>query len=418
MKSNLTIFLFSFLLCLTLSVQAQLSGLLWYSVVEMDNQIYPSYVWANANRGYLSGEKNLQNGPDYYGDSEGQIGVHIALNSYKQANIKVVVEAPAIMEASEFSTTLFDQKTNIDIFPEIQYKWDILAKWKQPKPVNLSISVYVNNEKVDTKSQVISVRSINDCPYLFVHRTGFVHDMNFMYAAYVNENHPRINNELLPEMLKQGVINKITGYQESKDEVIAQIFAVWNMLRKRGVAYSSLNSYVPQLNAKKLPFVMSQYVRTMDDALISGQANCVDGTVLMASILFRMGLKPLIVTTPNHCFLGVILDEKTQNIYFVETTMLNMKIDEKTAEVMSKVDICNKDVIYGLLYDDSYYAFAAASLTGQKNFEEIADKVVTNSELYGIPVDEKNVTDVIKALQYQIYEVEKYRREGLLPLSD
>ncbi|MFN0200612.1 MAG: hypothetical protein ACKVTZ_03785, partial [Bacteroidia bacterium] len=87
---------------------AQLSGLLWTTVVEMDNQIYPSYVWANANRAYLSNGKTLQNGPSYFGDSEGQLGIHIAVNTYQQAKIRVVIEAPDIMETSEFSTTLFN----------------------------------------------------------------------------------------------------------------------------------------------------------------------------------------------------------------------------------------------------------------------------------------------------------------------
>lgn len=397
---------------------AQLSGLLWNTVVEMDNQIYPSYVWANANRAYLSNGKMLQNGPDYYGDSEGQIGIHVILNTYQQANIRVVIEAPDIMETSEFKTVLFDKKSEVDIFPEIRYKWNILSKWKQPKPVNLSFSVWVNNKLLDTRSQVITVRSINDCPYLFIHRSGNAHDMNFMYAAYVNENHPRINSEVLPEILKQGAIQQVLGYQGSKDDVIAQVFSVWNFLRNREVVYSSLNSYIPRLNDKSLPFVMSQYVRTFDDALDSKQANCVDGTVLMASILFRMGLKPLIVTTPSHCFLGVILDEKTESIYFLETTMINTQLSKGEAEVFSKIAVCNKDKYFGLLFDDSYYAFVAASLAGQKNFNDIADKVVTNSELYGIPVDETNRLQVLEALQYQIYEVEKYRREGLLPISD
>ena len=163
---------------------------------------------------------------------------------------------------------------------------------------------------------------------------------------------------------------------------------------------------------------MSQYVRTFDDALNTKQANCVDGTVLMASILFRMGLKPLIVTTPNHCFLGVILDEKTTSIYFLETTMINTKLSKEEAEVFSKIPVCNKDKYFGLLFDDSYYTFIAASLAGQKNFKDIENKVVTNSELYGIPIDDTNRQQILTALQYQIYEVEKYRREGLLPISD
>lgn len=395
---------------------AQIKGFVVSPVIEMDNQLFPSYLWANANRGYLSGENRLQSGPDYYGDSEGQIGVRVVLNSYVNAKVKVVVSSPEIMDKSEFSCFLINQKTNVDIFPEIKYKWTTLANWTQPKPQNITIEVYVNEALMEEENIVVTVRPINDCPYLFIHRSGFAHDMNFMYAAYVNENHPRIDAEILPEILKAGIIKSITGYQGDENEVIAQVFSVWQVLRKRGIAYSSLNSQIPHLNGQKFPLVISQHVRTFDDALDGHQANCVDGTVLMASVLLRMGLKPLIVTTPNHCFLGVILNPETNDLFFVETTMLGMEVESEVAKQLDEIKICNKSIIYSLLYDDDYYSFAAASLQGNKNYTEIADKVITNSELYGIPVDEENVGKVIDALQYQIFEVEKYRKEGLLPI--
>lgn len=381
----------------------------------MDNQLFPSYVWANANRGYLSQGKRLQYGPDYYGDSEGQIGIKVTNFMVGTPQVKVVVSAPEIMERSEFTCTITGKAVQLDIFPEIRYKWDVLAKWRQPKPQNVSIAVYVDGQLSREENLVITVRSINDCPFLFIHRKGFAHDMNFMYAAYVNENHPRIDREILPAILKKGIIDKVTGYQGDANEVFAQVFAVWQYLRAKGIAYSSLTSQVPHLNSE-FPLVMSQYVRTFDDALGGGQANCVDGTVLMASILYRMGLKPLIVTTPNHCFLGVMTDPKTTNLMFVETTMLNMSVSNQLADQMSKEKLCNKSVYYSLIHGNDYYSFAAAVLTGQKNFEEIQGKVIANSEYYGIQVDKTNVAEVIAALQYQLYEVEKYRGEGLLPL--
>jgi hypothetical protein len=407
------------LFCLSLSLAfSQLKGLISQPIIEMDNQLFPSYLWANANRGYLSGGNRLQNGPDYYGDSEGQIGVKIMLNTYKSVEVKVSISSPEIMDNSEFSCFLIDQKSGVQIFPEIKYKWSVLAKWKQPKPQNITIKVYANGTLIDDETLIVTVRPINDCPYLFIHRDGFAHDMNFMYAAYVNENHPKIDAELLPEILKNGIIKNVTGYQSDENEVIAQVFSVWQMLRKRGIVYSSLNSQIPHLGNNPFPLVISQHVRTFDDALNGTQANCVDGTVLMASILYRMGLKPLIVTTPNHCFLGVMLDPKTTKMFFVETTMLGMEVEDSLKAELDNVKICNRSILYSLLYDDDYYSFAAATLKGQENFEAIADKVIGNSELYGIPVTEDNVGNVIDALQYQIFEVEKYRKEGLLPLMN
>ena len=54
------------------------------------------------------------------------------------------------------------------------------------------------------------------------------------------------------------------------------------------------------------------------------QANCVDGSVLMASILKKIGIKTSLVLVPGHCYLAFYSQEpeKGGKLYGVETTML------------------------------------------------------------------------------------------------
>ncbi|MFZ8431498.1 hypothetical protein ACO1MU_14375, partial [Staphylococcus aureus] len=68
--------------------------------------------------------------------------------------------------------------------------------------------------------------------------------------------------------------------------------------------------------------VSSQHVRFIDDSVRVRQANCIDGTVLFASILRKIGIDPLIVLVPGHAFLGFYLDGQRRQIAFLETTMM------------------------------------------------------------------------------------------------
>ena len=52
------------------------------------------------------------------------------------------------------------------------------------------------------------------------------------------------------------------------------------------------------------------------------QANCVDGSVLMASILRKIGINVHLVLVPGHCYLAFDADAKGETLMGLETTML------------------------------------------------------------------------------------------------
>ena len=57
------------------------------------------------------------------------------------------------------------------------------------------------------------------------------------------------------------------------------------------------------------------------------QANCVDGSVLMASVLKKIEIKTCLVLVPGHCYLAFYSKEpeKGGKLYGVETTLLGSK---------------------------------------------------------------------------------------------
>ena len=113
------------------------------------------------------------------------------------------------------------------------------------------------------------------------------HDTGIFFAAYVNEENPMID-QLLREALNTRIVNRFLGYQGGPEAVDNQVYALWNVLQKRKFRYSSVSNTSLSSNV-----VFSQRVRTFDDALESSQINCVDGSVLFASLLRAINMEPI-----------------------------------------------------------------------------------------------------------------------------
>jgi hypothetical protein len=208
-------------------------------------------------------------------------------------------------------------KQNLKFMPKIAWRYKTLTKHQTSAPINISFRLIdpLTGNKVE-KNETINLRSINDCIRFYNNQ-----DFRFMYAAYVNEDHPEID-KILGEALKTKMVNSFSGYQSGSKEVALQIAAIWRVLNERGFKYSSItnNSGINDDDPTKFS---SQSIRTFDNAIKTNQANCVDGTVVFASILKKIGIVPIIITVPGHCFLGYYTDETLTNKAFLETTMLS-----------------------------------------------------------------------------------------------
>lgn len=275
------------------------------------------------------------------GDPNGWLGVSLS-GVPAGANLKVELSGEGWLKPSRFSGKAVSEEGDelegdIDIMPKGAWDYEALRLIQEQKPVNLTIKVSVNGKELPEQTETLVLRSINDCPFFVIHNAGTddetVDDLSWCFAAYVNENHPWID-ALLKEALttaKDGdgspLIKGFTGYQSGdQEEVLKQVFAIWQVLQRRGIKYSDVSTTTPSKKA------VSQVVRTLDQTVEATQANCVDGTVLMASILTKIGLHAYLVMVPGHCFLAFDGDAKGESVIGFETTLLgedNLKsIDE------------------------------------------------------------------------------------------
>lgn len=116
------------------------------------------------------------------------------------------------------------------------------------------------------------------------------------------------------------IVNRFLGYQgnaHQSENVDKQVYALWNVLQKRNFKYSSTTNTSLSSNV-----VYTQRVRTLDDALESSQINCVDGSVLLASLMKAININPILVRIPGHMFVGYYTDKSHKNMNFLETTMI------------------------------------------------------------------------------------------------
>jgi hypothetical protein len=285
----------------------------WEPSVDMDGQLFPSFIFATSTI-RLDKVKQNQN-PYYFGDRTGHVGITIVSPS-ADARIRVLVKLPNIAEPSIFDGILKEKGKEYSIFPNITYRYDALLAIKQPTPIPVTFTLYINGSRVGSKTRTIPVRSIDDCPFAFFDKHGKLAHVEWMYTAYVNENDPSIDELLRDEIASVGV-DRFIGYQGTPEDVYRQVFTVWDALQRRSFRYSSQITPTGESS-----MVFSQYVRSFEDSIRTSQANCVDGSLMFASALRRIGIDCAIVLLPHHCFVGFYVDRAHTDLRYLETTAM------------------------------------------------------------------------------------------------
>jgi hypothetical protein len=250
-------------------------------------------------------------------------------NVRKDDKITVEVTADAVIKPSKVTFTAKASELLVTAAPKVKFDFEALGRVTPTRPINVTFKVTRNGKTEDDIDEVMSLRQINDCPFVVISPTPKKngktpdegHPIDFMFAAYVNENHPQID-QVLKEAKATGLCDSFAGYQGSEQDVMRQVNAIWVALQRRGITYSSITNTTPNKG------VYAQHVRFLDESINMTQANCVDGSVLMASVLKKIEIKIALVLVPNHCYLAFYSHDpaKGGKLYGVETTMLGNKV--------------------------------------------------------------------------------------------
>ena len=347
----------------------------WEPIVLFDGQIFPSYLIASAT---VDPAKLPGSGmANRLGDRAGVIGVNITCPE-NNTRVTVTFEATPIFQRSSVSLALPEKGQTYLVCPKMNYNYEALLRIRQAVPLTLAASIAFGSQAAESKAITVRLSPINDCPFALTDAADKkVEWIDWMFAGYVNENHPW-SDDLRKEALKSGLIDNFAGYQGNQEDVIAQVFAIWHVLQKRGFKYSNITT----TTGKDSDAIGVQQVRFLDQAVSGAQANCVDGSVLFASVLRQIGIEPVLVLVPGHMFMGFYLSPGSpESIVYLETTMMgNVNLSPAQSlhglpKIMSSLDKVVESKDPKVL--TSYKSFQDAVQTGNaeaKKYQDDFDK--------------------------------------------
>jgi hypothetical protein len=132
-------------------------------------------------------------------------------------------------------------------------------------------------------------------------------------AAWVTPQAPAVE-DFIASAKKRAEGGKLDG---SYAATLPQVKVIYDELHARGMTYVLQTDF---------GYGSAQHVRLPVDSIRSTNALCLDGAVLFATLMEKIGLHPIVVFVPGHAFVGwhaEAADKQAPNtIYWLETTMV------------------------------------------------------------------------------------------------
>lgn len=279
----------------------------------LGGNIFPSAILSTAATG---ADIIVPADSNYVGNPLSGVAVRVR-STHAHSRVRLSLAATPFFSESVSEFILARPNTEYLIYPEFIWNYEALKNNAQSVPVTIAVKVTLNDKELPQRTRTCSMRSVNECLLGYVDSRNKFHDTGLLFAAYVNEEHPMIDR-LLREALNARIVNRFTGYQQgTAASVDRQVYALWYVLQKRNFKYSSISSTSLSSNV-----VFAQRVRTVDDALEAAQINCVDGSILFASLLQAINISPILVRIPGHMFVGYYTDRSHGDMNFLETTII------------------------------------------------------------------------------------------------
>ncbi len=362
---------------------------------DFDGVIYPSMLLALANCND--------------DDSETLFSVSVTSPS-NNAVLRIVADSSLLNYISITQETLPKKGQTYTFTPVIKWKYQSLYRLRQPGNTDLTFTCYINDEEVDVKNIRLNYRSVNECLMSIVGADGTYHDYRWLFSAFVNEEHPKIDN-MLSEILGQGLVTIFDG-PRSQQKTENQMRAIWFYALNRGIAYSSITC-TSNTSSKS----NSQFIRFFDDVYNNRQANCIDACVFFSSIMRRVGLQPIIFVDPCHAYLGYYTDKSKKNIALLETTItgwVNLPLlDEHFDSVSNTLDSLSYNKISKYLTESQIAEYKEGKMSLDKIKKAVSNNLFDRASDYqkeNYKTNKVLYTDTTN-LSYQMLVIDELRKK-------
>lgn len=281
----------------------------WAPIVSPDDRIYPALVLAT------EGLTDAPRARHVLGATDGLLGVRVRA-SVPGERVRVTVSAPGWFDEAAFEAVLADPAIDYEVYPTLAWRRARLLATRGAERAEVSFRVEpaVGGAKAATRD--VRVQPVTEAPY-FVRGADGGADLSWIFAAYVDEHDPVVD-AILADARATGVVDRFDGYGSGDPErVYRQVYAIWLALQQRGIRYARVTPASAPGDR-----VRSQRVRFVAQSVADARSNCVDGSVLIASVLRRIGIEPTLVLVPQHMFLAFDLAPGGEGRAYLETTLL------------------------------------------------------------------------------------------------
>lgn len=271
------------------------------------DHLYPSLELSQARR-----QRDAEAGGS--GDGSGLVAVRVRAR-HAAERVAVTVEADGLAQPARVEATLATAGRDFVLRPPLAWDAGALRSSEAPRPLRLLFRLQRDGVEAGTRTVDASLRPLSEALY-FVRDGRDSVDLSWIFAAYVDER-DAVVDRVLDAAGGSGIVERFDGYAGGSDAVYRQVWAVWHALSGHGIRYSPDDPGIA-----RGPRVFSQRVRLLEQTWNDRSANCIDGSVLIASVLQRIGIDSFLVLVPGHAFVGFHLDAAHTAAAYLETTVL------------------------------------------------------------------------------------------------
>jgi hypothetical protein len=280
---------------------AQAEALTWSVDIAPDGEIFPVLDLSQAP----AAAKGTA------GDGSGLVAVRATTDLPR--DLRLTVETEGLAEPAVVDARTLRGGVAVELRPRLAWDASYLRGLGAPRTQALSVRIEVKGLPPEVRELTVRVHPLDDALYYFREGRDRV-DLGWVFAAYVDPRDAVVDAVL---DLARDAGAPVGANADTAAAKLDQVRAVWNALEAHGLRYAPGD---PALS--RGPNIYSQRVRLVADSWAERRANCIDSSVLIASVLERIGIRSFIVLVPQHAFVGFYTGASRARPEFLETTLL------------------------------------------------------------------------------------------------
>ncbi|MEZ5461069.1 hypothetical protein [Dokdonella sp.] len=284
------------------------------------------------------------------------------------------LRAPSVIDARVEAGTV--------LRPRLDWDPRALRSMRGTRSQVLRVSVTGKGMRTIEQSLDIRVHPLDEALY-FVRDGDARIDLGWAFAAWVDPFDPVVDEMIALAGLDMTAPNWTPDNNADRVRVAR---ALWLALERHGLRYADEGAGISQG-----PEIYSQRVRLLSSTWDDRVANCLDGSVLIASALERLGIGSFLVLVPGHAFVGFYSDSDKREAEFLETTFLGQQAPAGFSSVAESAEQVRRRATRG---------FEAARKAGRARYRSAVPRL-----------DGRHRPD------YALIDISMARAYGIMPLA-